>query len=217
LHHPIDWEGGLLSTLVTVADLVQHLGNIAPERIRLQPFPGTATVEDVIRIEAEENRLCELIDGTLVEKAMGFVESRIAALLIAYLQQFVLPRDLGIVLAPDGTLRLSAEQVRIPDVAFIGWDRMPGRKVPTTAVPSVVPHLAVEVLSASNTGEEMDRKLEEYFTAGVGLVWYIDPRKKEAQSYTAVEVFVTIGIDDELDGGAVLPGFRLPLKLILPD
>ena len=56
----------------TFADLVRRLGDVPLDRIRLRPAPGTATVEDVDRIEARENRLFELVEGTLVEKAMGF-------------------------------------------------------------------------------------------------------------------------------------------------
>jgi hypothetical protein len=63
----------------TLADLRQRLGGIPLERIGFHPAPGTATEQDVVEVEARENRLCELVDGTLVEKAMGFEESRLAA------------------------------------------------------------------------------------------------------------------------------------------
>jgi hypothetical protein len=64
-----------------VADLLRRLGNIPPERIRMRPLPGTATEQDVIDIDAHEDRLCELIDGVLVEKAFGHFESRVALVL----------------------------------------------------------------------------------------------------------------------------------------
>jgi hypothetical protein len=56
----------------TLADLRRRLGGIPLERIWFHPAPGTATEKDVLEAEARENRLCELVDGTLVEKAMGF-------------------------------------------------------------------------------------------------------------------------------------------------
>jgi Uma2 family endonuclease len=68
------------------------------------------------------------------------------------------------------------------------------------------------VLSKGNTKPEMNRKLREYFEAGVSLVWMVDPRKRMARSYTAVDQSVLITEDQALDGGAVLPGFRLPLS-----
>jgi len=85
----------------TVADLLKRLGNIPPERVWFRPMPGTATEQDVIDIEAHEDRLCELVDGILVEKAMCWYESRLAAVLIALLDRFLERFDLGFIL--DGT------------------------------------------------------------------------------------------------------------------
>jgi tRNA A37 methylthiotransferase MiaB len=55
-------------TIETVADLLESLGDIPPERIRMRPLPGTATEDDVLAVHASEKRLCELVDGVLVEK-----------------------------------------------------------------------------------------------------------------------------------------------------
>jgi Uma2 family endonuclease len=195
-----------------VAELLERLGGIPPERIRLCPAPGTATEQDVIEIEARENRLCELVDGVLVEKAVGYFESRVAAILIYYVELFLDLHDLGIVLAPDGTLRLMPGLVRIPDVSFICWAKLPSREQPTEPIPDLVPDLAIEVLSEGNTAAEMRRKLREYFQAGVRLVWLIDPATRTADVYTSVRKKRHIDADGTLDGGAVLPGFRLPLR-----
>ena len=75
-------------------------------------------------------------------------------------------------------MKLAEKLVRIPDVSFTNWDRVPGRVVPDAPVPDLAPDLAVEVLSEGNTREEMERKLKEYFHSDVQLVWYIDPRKR---------------------------------------
>ena len=66
-------------------------------------------------------------------------------------------------------------QLRIPDVAFVSWDRFPDGEIPADPAPEIVPDLAVEVLSRSNSAGEMSRKVKEYFSAGVRLVWYVDP------------------------------------------
>src|SRR5437588_10966990 len=101
------------------AELLAHLGHVPPERIRLRPYPGTATEADVLAaLEAPRRRLCELVDGVLVEKAMGYSESFLVVFLIEVLNGFVRPRNLGLVTAPDGTLRLWPGRVRIPDAAF---------------------------------------------------------------------------------------------------
>src|SRR6516164_215626 len=109
-----------------LAELVERLGGIPLERIRLRPPPGTATEADVqAALEAPRKRLCELIDGVLVEKATGYTESVLASLLIELLNAFVRRNNLGLVTAPDGTIGLWAGRVRIPDLAFFPWDSMP--------------------------------------------------------------------------------------------
>ena len=200
---PPDW---------TLADLLTHLGGIAPARIRMSPPPGTATERDVTEADDHADRLCELIDGVLVEKTMGYVESFLAIEIAYRLMTFLATHDLGIVLGEAGTLRILPHQVRIPDVCFISWDRFPNRQLPPGPIPDLVPDLAIEVLSESNTEKEMQRKLRDYFAAGVRMVWYIDPRTRSARSYTAENQFVDVAVPQSLSGGDVLPGFELPLK-----
>ena len=143
---------------------------------------------------------------------MGYYESFLAVEIIYSLKTFLEKHDLGIVLGADGTLRVLPHQVRVPDVCFISWDRFPGRKLPAEPIPALAPDLAIEVLSASNTEGEMQRKLHDYFSAGVKLVWYIDPRTKSAKSYTAEDRCVEVSEAQSLSGGEVLPGFELLLK-----
>ena len=80
------------------------------------------------------------------------------------------------------------------------------------AIPDLAPDLAVEVLSEGNTKQEMERKLKDYFFAGVRLVWYIDVKKRTVEVYTSPDQGVTLTEGQNLDGGDVLPGFRLPLR-----
>ena len=103
---------------------------------------------------------------------------------------FLATHDLGIVLGEAGTLKVLPHQVRVPDVCFISWERFPDRELPPEPIPALAPDLAIEVLSASNTEGEMQCKLHDYFTAGVRLVWYIDPQTRSAKSYTAEDQFV---------------------------
>jgi Uma2 family endonuclease len=105
--------------------------------------------------------------------------------------------------------------VRIPDVSFVSWERLPGRESPREPIPDLAPDLAVEVLSKGNTKPEMDRKVREYFEAGVVLVWLIDPRKRTARVFSAAGKSTLVRADGSLDGGAVLPGFVLRLSDLL--
>jgi Uma2 family endonuclease len=176
------------------------------------PPPGTATENDVLTAEGHTGRVCELIDGVLVEKAMGYLESLIAVKIIQCLAAFVETHDLGIVLGEAGTLRILPHQVRVPDVCFIAWERFPNRQLPREPIPALAPDLAIEVLSAGNTEQEMQRKLHDYFTAGVRLVWYIDPRSRSARSYAAENQCLAVAESQTLSGGDVLPGFELSLR-----
>jgi Uma2 family endonuclease len=195
------------------AELMEQLGGVPLERILMQPPPGTATEKDVLAAERlPRKRLCELIDGVLVEKAMGIRESMLAAFLVHLIHDFLGDDPGGIVLGADGMIRTFPGQVRIPDVSFISWDRYPGDEVPKEGISSFVPNLAVEVLSPGNTKAEIDRKLRDYFVAGVELAWVIDPKTQTAKSYTSPGEVVQVGKTGSLDGGSVLPGFRLPLK-----
>ncbi len=196
----------------TVADLLKTLGDVPASRVRWSPSPGTATEQDLLRINESKTALCELDHGTLVEKTVGYEESEIAGLILTLLNISVLPRKLGIVLAPDGPVRLLPSLVRLPDVCFISWDRFPGRKRPKEAILSVVPDLVVEVLSKSNSKKEMARKLRHYLEAGVRVVWYVDPRKGEVKVFTSTTAPLTLTKGDTLDGGDVLPGFALPVR-----
>jgi Uma2 family endonuclease len=196
----------------TVADLLDHLGGIPPARLRLHPPPGTATEQDVLDVQARTDRLCELVDGVLVEKAMGFRESFLAITLSAILWGFVQPRKLGVVTGADGMMRLSSGLVRIPDVAFISWERLPGRRIPREPIPALAPDLAVEVLSPGNTPGEMARKRQEYFAAGVQVVWIVDPVARTVAVYTAPEHYSIWQEDQMLAGDPVLLGFTLSLR-----
>ena len=196
----------------TLADLLERLGNVPPERILTTPPLGTATEQDVFEAERRTGLAPELIDGVLVEKTVGYLESRLAAELSSRLLGFVNPRNLGIVLGEGGTLRILPGQIRVPDVCFISRDRFPGGVLPDVPAPGIAPDLAVEILSRSNTEGEMQRKLADYFAAGVRLVWYVDPREKSVGVYTTPDQCATLGEDGLLDGGEVLPGFRLELQ-----
>jgi len=198
-------------TVWTIADVQARLPGFPADRIRVYPTPGTATEQDLLEAESRSNRICELIDGTLVEKAMASRESMLAAELIYSIRGYLDTRKFGAVLAPDGLLKILPEQIRAPDVSFIRWERFSGGQLPEAAIFAVVPDLAVEILSEGNSEDEMDRKLRDYFQAGVRLVWYIEPKSRTARAYTAVQDWTEVGPNDSLQGGEVLPGFELPL------
>jgi Uma2 family endonuclease len=194
---------------VSFADLHARLGYVPLERIRMKPPPGTATEDD---LERAPKPTCELIDGVLVEKPMGARESLLGVYLATLISNHVHADDLGVVLGEAGFIRLRVNQVRAPDATFIPWSEFPSGEVPEDeAFWSVAPGLIAEVLSPSNTKAEMDRKLRELFTAGCQLAWVIDPATKTAKVYTSAKKFKELDESGTLDGGKVLPGFKLKL------
>jgi Uma2 family endonuclease len=196
---------------VTFEEVWERVGRVPLYRIRMDPPPGYATEQDVVRIQDREDVSCELIDGVLVEKIMGLGESFLAKRLGRFLDPFVDEHDLGLVSGEAGTMRLMPGLVRIPDLAFVSWDQLPKKFYPKEPIPDLVPRLAVEVLSKGNSKAEMDLKLRDYFVSGVLLVWFIDPDKRTVRIYTAPDEFRELSERDSLDGGDVLPGFSLPL------
>ncbi len=170
----------------TIADLLRDLG-VDADRILFRPPPGTATEQDLLDGDAHQDRLVELFDGVLVEKAMGFEEAVVGAAIVFALKQHVTPRDLGVVAGSDGMVRYREGVVQLADAAYFSWDRFPDRRLPGDTVSRVVPDIAIEVLSRSNTTAEMQRKRHEYFDAGVSLVWFIDHRARTVTVFTTPE------------------------------
>jgi Uma2 family endonuclease len=195
-----------------LADLLKELGGIPADRVRIDPAPGTATERDVLAIEARENRLYELVDGVLVEKVIGYHESRLAGILLTYLNNFLDRQNLGVAAGADGILKLTTGLIRIPDVSFVSWNSLPGRKLPAHPIPRLPLDLAVEIVNKGNTKAEIDRKLREYFAAGTRLVWLLYPKTQTARVYAAAKQFVSLKRDQSLNGGDVLPGFTLRLS-----
>lgn len=197
---------------LTTAELTTLLGPVPAWRVHSWPPPGTATFEDSLEC-GRGGATCELIEGVLLEKTMGFWESVLAARVSARMKTIVDSRNLGIVAGADGLIELPEGQTRAPDASFVDWDRLPNGFDPSIPIPLLSPTIAVEVLSASNTQREMERKLTEYFESGTKLVWYVDPRTRTVRVYDAPDSLRTLSADadDTLTAGDVLPEFELSL------
>ena len=180
-----------------------------------------ATVTDTPVVDAEispdlSESLYEVIDGQIVEKMMGALEFRIASCLHGHLWTFVNAHGLG---ATDVEMLFLIDEAmglrRRPDVAFVSRERWPiDEPLPSREAWNVVPDLAVEVISQSNSASDMADKVNDYFRAGVRLVWLFYPRLNIVYVYESASKVTILEAGDELDGGDVVPGFRLPLSAI---
>lgn len=178
-------------------------------RIRFTPAPGTATEDDLFAVEDEW--LCELVDEVLVEEAMGHYKSQLALVLAYLFHRFLDQHNLGYLSGPDGPIRFAKGLTGLPDLAFFAWERVPGGSVSKECIANLIPDLAVEILGAGNTVQEMERKLKDYFQAGVRMVWTIDPAKRSARVDTSSVDVKEIGPEGTLDGGEILPGLSISL------
>jgi Uma2 family endonuclease len=104
----------------------------------------------------------------------------------------------------------------VPDVAFVSWDRLPGRVRPDEYIP-VPPDLAVEVIAPSDEPGDIAKKQDLYRRAGVPLVWWVHPRHRTVAVYRDGQLVAELGEGDELDGEPVLPGFRLAVAEIFAE
>ena len=193
------------------AEIWVRAGQVPLQRIVMHPAPGTATEDDAIYSKERLNLSCELVNGILVAKTMGFFESNIAAALIYFLHQYLETHPIGIVAGGDGPCETLPEQIRKPDVSFVSFEHIRRESKATRKKLPYSPDLAVEVLSPGNTTAEMETKLKEYFESGSRLVWYIESELKTARSFTAPNDFEDIPTTGSLHGGDVLPGFELSL------
>jgi Uma2 family endonuclease len=205
---------GFQPPVKTMGELLHRLGDVPADRVRLDPPPDTARIDDLLK---PENVGCELIDGTLVEKPMGQEESFLASWLNMMINQYVTTHNLGYVTGEQGFFELPAGPVRGPDVSFTSWNRVPNRRRPVDPIPLRAPDLVVEILSPSNTAGEMTRKRGEYFDGGVRLVWEINPHSRTVRVYTRPDDYQDLADPDTLSGDPALPGFTLPLQHLFAE
>lgn len=157
----------------------------------------------------------EIIDGIKVElPPMSADATGLAFDLARSLTNFGLANNIGKAYTEMlFHLPLPIDRNRRPDVAFVPFSRwLRGRALPSTNAWDVLPDLGVEVVSPSDLAEEVLEKVDEYFRAGMRLVWVVYPENQVFHVFESFKLIKVLAIEDELDGGIVMPGFRLPLR-----
>jgi Uma2 family endonuclease len=195
-----------------LAEAVERLGAVALDRILWRPPLGIATEEDLLR-----SRQAELVDGMLVRKCLGGPKSLAEVVLGTALFSFAKPRRLGGVTISSGPYRVAPGVVRLPDVAFIRWDRLLDTTGRLPDVAPVAPDLVIELPTQANTPAELTRKYREFFTAGTRLLWEVDLDARTVAVYTDPWSHTVLSAADALTGGDVLSGFTLPLSDLFDD
>lgn len=171
--------------------------------------------EAFIALPENANRRFEIINGEIVEVPSNSYSSEIAALIIAALLWFLKDNPLGRVTGEQGGY-IIAGQPYAPDVAFISFAKQP-HPVRKGFTPNP-PDLAVEVISDPDNRREQETlrvKITNYLALGV-VVWVVDPDQRWVEVHQAGEPVLIMNEDGILDGGDVLPNFKLPVRDIFP-
>ena len=154
----------------------------------------------------------EIVDGQIQEwPEMGAYPQEIASILHLSLGTFVGLQGLGRAII-EPRFQMPQGRQRRPDLGFISFSKWPKKKrAPNSAAWDLVPNLAVEVVSKTDIAWDVLAKVREYFDAGVETVWLIYPNLETIHVYTSWSQIEVVTREQTLDGGAVIPGFRLPL------
>ena len=102
------------------------------------------------------------------------------------------------------------------DAAFIAAAALPLR-VTREGYLETIPDLVVEIRSRNDTMAELAAKAEDYLTAGVRIVWLVDPQSRTVVVRRGRAPAETLDDAGVLDGGDVIPGFRLPLAALFGE
>jgi len=179
---------------------------------------GRITPEEFLRIP--DSNSMELVDGQIVEKAVGTLSSETEATFIfpitAFLRQNagmgrVFASSLGYRCFPD-----DPDKIRKPDVTVIRAERLAALPDPDPGYMPIVPDLAVEVVSTNDTVYELDEKVEEYLAAGFPLVWVADPEARRVTVHPRGGKPYLLTAEDDIDAPSVLPGFKCKVADLFP-
>ncbi|HEU5116690.1 MAG TPA: Uma2 family endonuclease, partial [Isosphaeraceae bacterium] len=160
----------------------------------------------------------ELVDGDLVERPVSKTSSLIAMMVGRKIgnhcdstgSAWIFGPDLGCRCFPD-----DPDRVRKPDVSVVLKPRMPADQLEGGFL-TIAPDLAVEVISPNDLAEDVERKIMEYLSAGVRLVWVVYPSTRSVHVFRADGSTTAVRESDRLDGGEVLPGFSVAVADLFP-
>jgi len=171
------------------------------------------TAEELLRMPDDGYRY-ELVRGELRKMApAGHLHGRIAINITTPLDRHVRAHNLGAVYAAETGFKLASnpDVVRAPDVAYIQRERVEEIGEVEGYWPGA-PDLAVEVISPSDTYADVQEKVVDWIEAGTRIVILVIPRKRTVTVYRSLTDIVMLTEHDILDGGDVVPGWKIPVR-----
>jgi Uma2 family endonuclease len=172
------------------------------------PYIANHEFDQFALLPENRDKRLELLNGRIIEVVSSLPSSNLAALILIYLGIYVVQHDLGHLTGADGGYMVGKERY-IPDAAFVSKARQP--ELPQVAYNPIAPDLAIEVLSPTDNDADVRVKIIHYLQAGTA-VWLFDPDDEHVEIYLPGKLPIRLSKHDTLDGGDVLPGFRLALK-----
>lgn len=174
------------------------------------------TDEEFMALNRDGHRY-EIVNGELIKIAnSGAKHGYLCSILMILLGSYVRLHKLGVMFDSSTAFKMKSGNKRSPDISFVAKEHLQGLEDLPDGLLEGAPDLAVEILSPSNTVEEIRQKLMEYFENGSRLVWVIDPRQKYALVYhSAPEPDQLVKSSESLVGEEIIPGFSLPMADLL--
>lgn len=176
----------------------------------------TYTPEDLL--ELPDGKYFELVGGELVETAMSLESAWVASQVTERLNAVVRGGDGGVVMTDSASYQCfpdAPSKVRRPDVSYIRRGRLAPAQFQFGHC-TIHPDLAVEVVSPNDLYYEVEIKVDEYLSAGVSLVWVINPGLRYVRVFTPDGGIRQLEGDDELTGGDIIPDFCVCVSDLFP-
>ena len=171
---------------------------------------GPATLQDLLNTPKNGNKY-ELVDGEIVVSPAGMRHSEVAINIGGLIWEFLQKNPIGKVYASDVGIAFPNGNVRSPDVTYVSIAKLPEGRSPET-FGEVIPDLAVEVLSPSDSLKELGRKIGEFLENGVPIVWLVDPARQTVTIYRSLTETQQLTLKDTITAEPVLPGFSVPIS-----
>lgn len=165
------------------------------------------TDEELWEIPEVPGKRFGLVGRVLVEAPGAELQhGKLTIALVRLLGPFVSDRKRGAVFA-DGVgyaIQRGPDQLRIPDVSFTAASHISDEGL-LEGFWYGTPYLAVEIVSPNDRATDVDEKVVGHPQAGAQLVWVLWPRRRGGNARD-------LKPDEELTGGAILPGFRVKVS-----
>lgn len=161
----------------------------------------------------------ELVDGHLIEKTMSHLADDATCQFVIEVGTYLRKNPIGRIFGSESMYRLgltdSPRTGRKPDASVLLLDQLPDGKIPDTTFHGR-PTLAFIVVAPGDKAPLFERKLIDYVSADVPLIWVLYPKLRTGRIVFSDSSTKLLRETDAFDGGDLLPGLSVPLSTILP-